>query len=748
MTFFETNPAATVEDAMHAVMWSAQRPNDRYYQEGTAQKAFSIVRGRQGGGSGNPATGVAGGVSILADTLKVVTKSLAGIAGKVANVEAMVKKREAATDGPTDAAGNDGPAGETGKKTSATCQKCCDVKPRESFSVTQWGNAASKMKCKACCDAVSWKAKLQRQCAQCKRAKGRGEYSAAQWTAKSGRCKACVGGSLEINATGEEGVKESLETHGGKGNDQLKEAGAKVGNQLAGESNVDEMTGVAEEIDVPGDGGCLFHSLALEQWRIEKKSGQLAGRDLAMESIALRQAVNGANRIWIAGLGEDEKLAAQWMVEGEMIDDGGRPFTTWDDYFRYMDNPYTFGGYFSIAGFQRLMEGRIGVNVWARTTSGYRLQVDARNEGYAKEAVAHLLFVGRNHYMVLRNPPKVWQLQGRAENESQGRTGLAIEQQVTRTASGTGAHGEVDGGTESRGGEVGEELRGEVPSEGAIAKKKKAVGRPCKETKKCEVCGVEKLKLCYSNRQWRQRSSTCGPCASKPSALPERQRVCVQCKKGKKQGAYSGKQWETSTIGGAKCRECCDANRPEALAGKRCAQCQATLAKTLFSEKQWGLPQNAARKCIACTVGLMGGKVAGHGEVEQGAAQIDKEPEGNVGSGHEVSGEDVSGEPGPGAGAEKSGVVTGAAPAIREAGESGGAGADRTGSTRGGIGSCAGTGERLIASGMERGGASQTKDTRRGEEDGPGAPRKRASDIQPASAECAICHAEKRSGRI
>ena len=194
MTFFETNPAATVEDAMHTVMWSAQRPNDRYYQEGTAQKAFSIVRGRQGGGSGNPPTGVDGGVSILADTLKVVTKSLAGIAGKVANVEAMVKKREAATGGPTDAAGNDGPAGETGKKTSATCQKCCDVKPRESFSVTQWGNAASKMKCKACCDAVSWKAKLQRQCAQCQRAKGRDEYSAAQWTAKSGRCKACVGG--------------------------------------------------------------------------------------------------------------------------------------------------------------------------------------------------------------------------------------------------------------------------------------------------------------------------------------------------------------------------------------------------------------------------------------------------------------------------------------------------------------------------------------------------------------------------
>ena len=189
-------------------------------------------------------------------------------------------------------------------------------------------------------------------------------------------------------------------------------------NQIAPMSSDASVPYATAEIDVPPDGGCLFHSLVLELHRIQGQGGlPPAGDDLMRASLELRQAANGANKKAIEATDPAEREVWKQVVIAELEDEPTHKFTSWEAYFNFMDKPNSFATFFSIAGVERHWEGKYGVNVWAREPSGggYCLQRDARSENFAEGKIAHVLYVG-NHYMVLKNPPTEWRLQRGSAN--------------------------------------------------------------------------------------------------------------------------------------------------------------------------------------------------------------------------------------------------------------------------------------------------------------------------------------------
>ena len=66
-------------------------------------------------------------------------------------------------------------------------------------------------------------------------------------------------------------------------------------------------------VDVPGDGGCLLHSLMLEQRSLKEESNPATPVDLIQDPLALRLGANKANRDWTDGLSVEERTAAQWV---------------------------------------------------------------------------------------------------------------------------------------------------------------------------------------------------------------------------------------------------------------------------------------------------------------------------------------------------------------------------------------------------------------------------------------------------
>ena len=79
---------------------------------------------------------------------------------------------------------------------------------------------------------------------------------------------------------------------------------------------------------------------------------------MIQDTLALRLVANEANRDRINGLGKKDRTAAQWVVEGELVDEGRHTFTTWYAYFGFTDKLTSFGAFFAIAGFLRLMKDK------------------------------------------------------------------------------------------------------------------------------------------------------------------------------------------------------------------------------------------------------------------------------------------------------------------------------------------------------------------------------------------------------
>ena len=95
--------------------------------------------------------------------------------------------------------------------------------------------------------------------------------------------------------------------------------------------------------DVPGDGGCLFHSLTLEQRRLNGRPGPATAADWIKSLLALRLVANQANRHWIDGLSEENRPAAQRAVEGELVDGGRHTFTPRGAYMELVGKTMSVG---------------------------------------------------------------------------------------------------------------------------------------------------------------------------------------------------------------------------------------------------------------------------------------------------------------------------------------------------------------------------------------------------------------------
>ena len=64
-------------------------------------------------------------------------------------------------------------------------------------------------------------------------------------------------------------------------------------------------------VDVPGDRGRLFHSLTLEQRRLNGKSSSATTVVLIKDPLGLGPEANKANRDWIDGLSEEDSAAGR-----------------------------------------------------------------------------------------------------------------------------------------------------------------------------------------------------------------------------------------------------------------------------------------------------------------------------------------------------------------------------------------------------------------------------------------------------
>ena len=661
MRFFEVDPYASMEAALSGIQWLAERNNTKYYRESTVKKAMTLVHSRMRGQRPNlgaiappgesltptrsapaitltpktknraknvlgrsPGEGAKGG----ADVLKMVANCLLDVAERLDKVEKAALQPEIPTEDP------DPPqmTQRAMERKGCKCHECQRRKPRECFSETQWkrGDAAGR-KCKTCCSNAACGVVLAKPCVGCGNLKQRESFSATQWERKESKCADCLSGPKSLGrpnyprGEGRPGEKPagsgvvsktqpcSAATDGGgagspgglaasphRSPTQEEEAESDGGQELL--RNAAELGGTSEpfEVDVPGDGGCLFHALTLEKRRLDGRPAPPTTADLIRESAALRLEVNKANRDWIDGLCEEERTEAQWAVQGELIDEARHTFTTWEAYFEFMDRPTSFGTFFSIAGFLRLMkEKSVGANVWVQTDNGYRLQRDGRGDGATEENVVHLLYDGRNHYAALRNPPTDWALQTKTDLVILGPPEAANGQRETREAAAPQLH-DVGKSTDQGCGS-GSEIGREQATRSTFTGTKKIARNTCK------VCGVAKERGHFTPRQWKWRSlaPTCNQCQLAISARPERTRACARCGKEKTRNSYSATQWSAPAHVVVRCLTCPPAEAPKPQeTRKTCALCGIPRTKRFYSGKQWDLqPHTAPRRCQECIEG-------------------------------------------------------------------------------------------------------------------------------------------------
>ena len=98
--------------------------------------------------------------------------------------------------------------------------------------------------------------------------------------------------------------------------------------------------------DVPGGGGRLLHSRTLAARRLDGRPYPATTVDSIRESLALRLEATKTDRDWIDGIGEEERAAAQWAAQGEVLGAGRHAFTAWGACPEFMDELTSFGAFF------------------------------------------------------------------------------------------------------------------------------------------------------------------------------------------------------------------------------------------------------------------------------------------------------------------------------------------------------------------------------------------------------------------
>ena len=86
--------------------------------------------------------------------------------------------------------------------------------------------------------------------------------------------------------------------------------------------------------------------------------------------------------------------------------------------------------------------------------------------------------------------------------------------------------------------------------------------RRVKDAKPCAMCGVEKPREEFSDRQWSQgQKSKCKQCILQEQIGSQVKLVpCIQCQAQKPKSAYTKTQLDQPHVVGSKCRDCCNNN--------------------------------------------------------------------------------------------------------------------------------------------------------------------------------------------
>ena len=150
----------------------------------------------------------------------------------------------------------------------------------------------------------------------------------------------------------------------------------------------------------------------------------------------------------------------------------------------------------------------MGVNIWARTDNGYRLQHDGRG----------------NHYAALRNPPTDWTLQTKTDHVICGPPPQAASGQHGPQKAATLLQHDVGKGRQLGRDSGPETERKEAPHS-------THAGRPGTERRNCKLSGKAQGMYHFSTRQWGWRSAAlmCNQCRDAAPAQPAHTLECARC---------------------------------------------------------------------------------------------------------------------------------------------------------------------------------------------------------------------------
>ena len=172
--FFEQNPDSTVEDALSAITFEAQRPNQDYYKRTTLTKARDHVLQQQ------PASATRGvGSASVSSEPQPAAANVVSLEAVQQMVDDAIKKRLPA---------------QPVLKTKKMCVQCEQELPARAFSQTQF--RTSEPVCLQCAPVdtrMQKRLKASKVCVQCGEDRPRDQYSSTQWDlGATSRCTSCV----------------------------------------------------------------------------------------------------------------------------------------------------------------------------------------------------------------------------------------------------------------------------------------------------------------------------------------------------------------------------------------------------------------------------------------------------------------------------------------------------------------------------------------------------------------------------
>ena len=134
-----------------------------------------------------------------------------------------------------------------------------------------------------------------------------------------------------------------------------------------------------------------------------------------------------------------------------------------------------------------------------------------------------------------------------------------------------------------------------------IGKRRPQAPLPHVPRKRCAGCGTDKIRMEFSDRQWRMRVGTgkCTHCCENNHAVGLK--PCGACGEVKIQSEYSIRQWgmQVGTGKCVRCREKDNAENVEASGLKQCGTCGEAKDHSEYSVRQWK-KKIGTGKCIAC----------------------------------------------------------------------------------------------------------------------------------------------------